>query len=423
MHSGLQNWMLAFLLLLGAFLWQRTAFPLWMVDIFPQQLGAYFYKHGQAEWMYTPVHLNAEWVAHRAPVATQLGAEGDPNTFLYPPFVAAMLSPVCEAPATLWRNVLFGINVFLIFVIAYQILLLTTFQRNGRAYFWALALVLLCYPLARATKLGQIVPLLSALTWMGLLAMRRERVILAGVTLGFVSAVKIFPLALLLLPLFGKRYKLTGVWLGTVAAIYGTALVTMGLPVHLYWWEVMREFSGLVQPFFGNQAPLGWFVRLFYHRGWIEVVPFTTPLLDTLRLVSLGVFLGLTVIVLWTIRYRIFGREFALAAGLLLSGVHLALPVMWEHYWVFVLPTLGWAIHDAWQKRDSRFWNVWLAVAAFFFLMKLTHFYGDSTVGEILSGSQMWGMLLLWVWFLRRALLTATSVDIAGKVTARESIS
>ncbi len=427
MKSGLRtgsrfsNWTLAFCLLVGVYLWQRTAVPLWMVDLFPQQLGAYFWKHGEIEWMYTPVHRNAEWVAHRAPIAERLGAEGDPNTFLYPPFVAAAFSPLCEYSASVWRDVLFGINVVLIFVIAWQVLLLCSMERSWRSYLWALVLVLLCYPLARATKLGQIVPLLSVLMWCGLLAMRGEKTWLAGIALGLVSAVKIFPLALVLLPILGKRRKLAAIWLGTVIAIYAFALLAMGIPVHRYWWEVMNEFSGLVQPFFGNQAPLGWFVRVFYRRGWIEVIPFTTPLLDALRVSCLTIFFGVTGIALWRMRNRLLGENVMLSVGLLLSGVHLALPVMWEHYWVFVLPVLGWALREVWLHGDNRFWKWWLGAAAFFFLMKLTRFYGDSVFGEIMSGTQMWGMFLLWIWFVRRAWLSVNAAQFAGKAAVRES--
>jgi hypothetical protein len=397
------DWLLALLLLGGVFLWQRTIFPLWMVDVFPQQLGAYFWKTGEIEWMYTPVARNAEWVLHRAPVAERLGAEGDPNTFLYPPFVAAALAPFAETPARLWRDVLFGLNCLVVFVLAAQILRLCEVQLRWRPYLWALALVLLTYPLARATKLGQIVPALAVLTWAGLLALKRGRETAGVALLAFVSAVKLFPLALAALPLLGGRLRVAIARSAAVIGVFTASLALLGLRVHQYWLEVMREFSGLVQPFFGNQAPLGWFVRVFYRRGWIDVIPFTTPLLSALKWAGLLLFLGGSLLLLWRLRERIFGDAFALSAGLLLSGVHLAMPVMWEHYWLFVLPTLGWALHDVWRRGDSRFWELWLAAAAFFFTMKLTHFYGDSVFGEIMSGSQTFGMALLWIWFVRRA--------------------
>ena len=398
------DWLLGLLLILGVYLWQRTAFPLWMVDLFPNQLGAYFWKTGELEWMYTPVAKNAEWVIHRAPVAERLDAEGDPNTFQYPPFVAAALSPLTDFSAIYWRNVLFGINIFLIFVIAYQVLALSGAEISWRAYLWSLALVLLMYPLARAIKLSQIVPLLSVMLWGGMIWMRKQKACAAGTMLGLVSAIKLFPFGLVLLPVLHKRFKLALIWIGTVIGIYVLSVLTLGMRVHQYWWEVMNEFRGLVQPFFGNQAPLGWITRVFYQRGWIEVIPFTTPLLDFLRIASALIFGGITVYVLWKVRNRLSEENLVISSGLLFAGIHLAMPVMWEHYWIFLLPSLGWAIRETWLKGDRRFWEIWFAVAVFFFTMKLTRLYGDSDFGRIMTGSQTLGMLLLWIWFIRRTL-------------------
>jgi hypothetical protein len=45
------DWLLGLLLLTGVFLWQRTAFPAWMVDLFHLQYAAYEYRIGETEWM------------------------------------------------------------------------------------------------------------------------------------------------------------------------------------------------------------------------------------------------------------------------------------------------------------------------------------------------------------------------------------
>jgi hypothetical protein len=89
-----------------------------------------------------------------------------------------------------------------------------------------------------------------------------------------------------------------------------------------------------------------------------------------------------------------------------MAGMVLGMPNAWEHYWLFVLPVLGWAICETWQHQDRRFWEIWLAFAAFFFVMKLTRFYGDSWMGRWMSGSQTVGLLMLWVWLMRRSLMT-----------------
>lgn len=398
------DWLLIALLVIGVFLWQRSTFPLWMVDLFPNQLGAHFWKSGQPEWMYTPIAKNADWVQVRQPVAMELGAEGDPNTFMYPPFVAAMLAPLAEVPARWWRNALFVINLILIPVFAWQIRVVSGAGRTWRAFLWSLALVLVTYPVARATKLGQLTPLLFAVFWMAMLWLQKRRAVAGAILAGLISAVKVFPLAAAAILLLMKQTRAAAWWFGTVIAIYAASLSLLGWRVHGYWWEVMREFSGLVQPFFGNQAPLAWFARGYYQRPMIDVIPFTTPLLGALKILFLIVFLAGTIGVLWRTRESWRDQSYTLGMGLLLAGLHLAMPVMWEHYWIILLPPLAWAIRETWMRGDHPFWMAWLFAAVFFFTMKLTRFYGDDLFGQLASGSQSLGMLLFWVWLLRRAL-------------------
>ena len=43
------DWLLAFVLLAGVYLWQRTAVPAWMIDLFHIQYAAHEWRHGDAE--------------------------------------------------------------------------------------------------------------------------------------------------------------------------------------------------------------------------------------------------------------------------------------------------------------------------------------------------------------------------------------
>ena len=78
--------MLGLLLIAGAALWQRTAFPLWSVDLFHIQLAAQEWRAGEPKWMYAPLDRYDEWVAHREPIARKLGETGYANAYFYPPF-------------------------------------------------------------------------------------------------------------------------------------------------------------------------------------------------------------------------------------------------------------------------------------------------------------------------------------------------
>lgn len=400
----LQDALLVLLLALGIYLWQRTVFPVWTGDVFPNQLGAYYWRHGEYEWIYTPIARFETWETHSLPIVRNLGMDCDLGPFMYPPFVAAILSPFAEFPATSWRGTVFVINFLLLFVFAYQIVVLCGARPSLRALLWALVLVLLCYPMARATKLSQVVPFIAAATWLGLLGMRQGKDWQAGILIGVMGAVKLFPLAVLVLPLLDRRFKVVVVSVVTTIAIYMLSLLMLGWQVHLYWWEVIKEFSTSVLPYFGNQSLLAWLSRAVFGHGGLEEGYIIHPAFFLLRIAIAAVFGCLTALALWKLRGRLISEQLALSCGMVLSAFLLSVPIAWEHYWLFVLPPLGWAIYETVRSRDARFWKVWLAIATFFFLTKLTRFsYTDTLFSRTMSGSQTFGMLLLWIWLLRRA--------------------
>ena len=105
---------------------------------------------------------------------------------------------------------------------------------------------------------------------------------------------------------------------------------------------------------------------------------------------------------MWWHRRAIHDDSFPAFTGLLISGILLSLANSWDHYWLFQLPVLGWAIYQEWNLGTSRLRLLWILAAAFLILMKLTRFYGNDTFGRIISGSQTMGMIMLWLWLLWR---------------------
>ncbi|MBK6766255.1 MAG: DUF2029 domain-containing protein [bacterium] len=404
------DWLLAILLVTGVYLWQRTAFPLWMIDLLPIQLAAHQWEQGDIENIYAPVAKFDEWYKTCEPQALSLGGEGFGNPYFYPPFVAASLAPVSSAHALVWRNVLFSINVLLIFVNAWFVLCLTGAERTRRNILWCLAFALLCFPLSRATKLGQIVPLLAAVTWLGLLWLRSEKQRLAGITLGVVAAVKLFPVGFLILPALTRRWK-TLLFAGiAVIAIASLSILVLGLRVHELFWQAVTEFRTLVYAFQGNQSLTGWYVRLAYEFPLLNFnVPFSDEQLDLAKLIILALVALPTVVWLFVYRAGYSRGSFPAFAGVLMAGIMLAMSNSWEHYWLWLLPVLGWAIHEEWTHNESHFRLYWILIASFFFLMKLTRFYTESDPGRIISGSQTVGMIMLWLWLFYRVRRAALS--------------
>ncbi len=427
------DWLLALVLIAGVFLWQRTAIPFWHVDLFHIQLASYAWQADHPDKMYTRLADYDQWLNDwYHPQAERLGAWGSENAYYYPPFVAGLLSPVSNVPVSVWRNSLFAVNVLLLFVFAWQIVRLCSDVFLWRGFLWALAVVLMCYPMARAAKLGQIVPLLAVLFWEGLLRLKSSRTI-ASALLGSVIAIKIFPVGWMLAPLVRKQWRTLAQIAIVGMAVYALSIGAMGLDIHLRWWNAVQEFGSVVFTYFGNQSPAGWFTRAALGHSLQGPNFDPTPTIRFMRLLFSAVFLFGTAIVLW--RARKFELPIEIEHGLMISGLLLALPVTWEHYYLFVLPALGALLYKEWRRVTDpaspsgasprrrnqeqsagiriEWQTVLLAAAAFFFLMKLTRFYADDPFGRFFSGSQCLGLILFWIYCLKRVLVFSPNVAAA----------
>ena len=266
------------------------------------------------------------------------------------------------------------------------------------------------YPMARASKLAQIVPLLAFLFWEGVLRLKRSG-FASSALLGSVIAVKIFPAGWMLVPLIHKRWKTIFGIGAVIITIYGISVLSMGLEIHLLWWDAVKEFGSVVYTYFGNQSPAGWFTRAVLGHSLLGPNFTPTLLIKTVRLTFLAIFLGGTAWILWQNRDR--ELPLALENGLMMSGLMLSLPVTWEHYYMFAFPALGALIYNEWKRGriDSR--ALLLAAATFFFTMKLTRFYTEDPVGKVISGSQCFGLILFWIYCIQEVIRTKKVESVA----------
>jgi len=373
-------------------------------------LAAYFWKTDQPEKIYTTAAERDDWIESNLSLARELGLEGNLILHYYPPFVSAVLAPLSGVRASIWRNTLAVLNILLLAGFAWLIVKLCRVPLDLRAYGWALALVLVCYPMARATKLGQLSPVLAFVVWTGLLLLRRKREYCAGCVLGAVSAVKIFPFSVVVVPFLSRKWKAVIVMIAMVVIVYGISWWLCGAEIYGNWLKAIRQFGGLVCPYFGNQSPLGWYTRVILgqHQSLERFID--VPSLGLIRIfitTVAGIFSGAA---LWKIRRLPLTEHLPVSAGIILSAVLLSLPTAWEHYWLFVLPPLGWMIHTEWRRGRLDLRAMWAAAAAFLFTMKLTHFYyADTLFSRLMSGSQTAGLLMLWIWLIGQAWILAKS--------------
>jgi hypothetical protein len=372
-----------------------------MIDIFPNKIASYSFAVGMDDIIYTDLEEIEQWTLSTDSLARDLGLDCDLSPFMYAPFVAAMLSPAGHLPARWWRDILLIINIGFVFVFACQILILCEVKISWRGLLWALTLILICYPLARAAKLGQVVPLLAAVFWMGVLLLKRWEVG-GGILIGAIGAIKLFPIAIIPVLILQKRYRAALSALISIIVIYAISFMTIGVELHQRWWRMMVDFGNVVIPYFGNQSLPAWIARLGFNQKMDDVEPVTDPLFVWIRLLIVVVIAGITIWILWQARKYELQKGLEIRLAFAFAGILLATATAWEHYWLFVLPVLGYVIYEVWIRGDVPFWEWWLALTVFFFTMKLTRFYVDTPLGGLISGSQTLGMLMLWIWFWRR---------------------
>jgi hypothetical protein len=401
-RKRLPDWILALALLCSFVLWQRGTFPASTGDLFPLQFAAYEWHVGTPERMYATYERPDwdEWLREWKTVVTRLNGDVVANAYVYPPFVSALLAPFADVPAAWWRNAVLVVNLLAVIILVLQTLRLCNVPLRTRPFLWALALALICNPVSSGVRFGQIGVVLAALTWFGLLSLRDNRPWIGGSAIGLAAAVKLSPLALLAYPALRKRWKPCVAGGLVIFGIFAVSILILGLPIHRLWWTIVRYADHHVWANPIDQSLTAWMARVVLGYS-VDAMHFhATPSIQLFRLTCELLFSGTTMALLW-LRRRDLDRQFPAAAGFLFSGILLSLPFLWNYYLIYLLPVLGWTLYHSYQQERWGFWDLWLAVATFFFCMRLYHFYGDSPLGSLFSGSHTIGLLLLWGWLAR----------------------
>jgi hypothetical protein len=402
----LPNWLLCVLLLATVWWWHRAAFPINTGDLFHTQFAAYEWHVGTPEKIYStyePADYN-RWLVEWNKVATHLDADSLPYLHFYPPFVSASLSPLADVPARHWSNVMLVINLLMILALAYQTVTLCEVRVKSRAFLWALMLVFLTDGVAATVSIGQASMLLAVIIWAGLLLIRKHDHWLGGGLIGLAATVKLSPVSFLIYPGMKGRWRAITTGFGVFAMVFLISWMILGTGIYRVWWVATQSATHHVWMCGLDQSITAWFVRSVLGYSLFSFDFQETPLIGSLRLIGDVVFAGFSVSLLWFRRHALTEEHFTAAIGLLMCGVMLSLPFVWNYYFVFLLPVLGWAIYVSWQAGARKFWSVWLGIAAFFFCMRLHRLYNDTVIGSFFSASHTIGLLMLWGWLIQRVL-------------------
>jgi hypothetical protein len=213
----------------------------------------------------------------------------------------------------------------------------------------------------RCLALGQTTPLLVVVFALVYLLAREGRGRWAGLLLGFVCGIKIPPLLLLPLLALRRRLGMTGVAAAVVAAAVLASFVFFG-PGRMYEYadRVILDNFGRVHAAFNNQSLDGAFMRLLSDRGLADWVPVPRPAGERLAVYAViaalaGLLLATGRGLLWPARPppdrdpRAGSLELELGLGVALMV--LVFPIVWIHYYLFLLVPLA-LLPFWWQQRE-----------------------------------------------------------------------
>lgn len=226
-----------------------------------------------------------------------------------------------------------------------------------------IALVFFCFGpvMRRCLMLGQTTPLVVLLFGVVYLLAREQRDRLAGLVLGVICVIKIPPLLLLPLLVARRRLEMAGVAVGVVvAAVLASWLFFGGDLMQQYADRVILDNFGRVHAAFNNQSLDGAFMRILSEQGLADWVPVPRPMDERLAVYGLIAVLAIVLWVrgrtlLWPARRPADADPHAgsleLELGLGVALMLLVFPIVWIHYYLFLLVPLA-LLPLWWQQRE-----------------------------------------------------------------------
>lgn len=275
--------------------------------------------------------------------------------FLYPPFAAILALPLGLWPRGLVQFLWLALTVAGLLALLYRLRL-----RGWHIAFAAIVALFLAGPVRSTIGLGQVSILLMVMCLLDMAPGRgllidwlnrvsgdrfagRERLLPAGVLIGIATAIKLTPgLFIPLLWFSGRRRAAVVASITTVAATVLGFIVSPRQSIQ-YWTQVV--LGGL--EFFPD--PRGWMHNQSWVSAWQRFVGLD-PTLTNIGILIGGAFtlIGLVAAIRWVRRGHVL-----LGASLCGLAALFALPVAWNHYFVWALP-LGVALLRPGVPRSLR---------------------------------------------------------------------
>ena len=270
---------------------------------------------------------------------------GTPYGFTYPPFAAALMSPMALIGWHTAIAISVTMNVVALgFIITW--LIGPVIKRQGWQFWFSLAIafgiVAAFEPVRETVNFGQVNILLLFMVVGDLMLLVRGGSRLGGIGVGLATAIKLTPGVFILYLVVTRRWRAAAVSTATAAAATWAAATFAPDASRVFWTDAMWNTDRVGSAtFVSNQALSGLVARLF------------NP--DPMKPLWLLLVLGALAVWAWRVRKAVrAGDELA---GLALTGLVgcMVSPISWIHHLVWVLPSMAVLLDHATDRSyDAR---------------------------------------------------------------------
>jgi alpha-1,2-mannosyltransferase len=319
--------------------------------------------------------------------------------FIYPPLLAFLLLPMPTYQVAWWCWATFSIICWLVALSLLLRELSDDIRQKVSVVWWPVLLAALINfpPVLSHLFWGQLQLLLLLMLVGSWLCLRRERNVAAGVLLGLVIALKIFP-ALLIVPLLVQRR-----WRCVAAAAF-TATLALTLSFAAVGWDqgwfyltrVLPDVNRLLGQYSPGNNSITSTIRNAIGNGWVT---------DGLSLAIRTAIVGAVAFGAWRLR-----KNSAQACALGVTMLMLVPPVIWEHY--FVLAYLPWL--DA-LSRMRRGQGVLLGLAYFLIATASLAYHTPPNWASFVQALPLVGALLLLFVQIQQAIKQPIQESVAAE--------
>jgi hypothetical protein len=272
-----------------------------------------------------------------------------PHPAPYPPFVAILFIPL------LWLNISnsiiawYVIEIVCLAMIAYMLTILWKGRLVWFGVIFSFFILLAWYPIMADLGVGQLSILLTLILMAALLALQRNRRVLAGVLIGLSVAIKLITWPLIIYLILKKDWRAVVASSLTTLGLNLVALFMLGIgPFMDYYLRVSAQVLEIYHKFWANFSMFTIGYRLFEgtDSAIFEANFHAPPLINLPGLApvaSIGlVTTFLAVSMVWAIRSSNVETSFAILVSLIVA----ISPIVWDHYFVIIIISLVVMLHN-----------------------------------------------------------------------------